>query len=120
MMERIQELRAEGESAVAAAGSAAELEELRIRLLGRKAELPQLLRGVRDLPAEERGAVGKAANEARAALEDGIERRAGELAAGELDGRLAEDRVDVTLPGDPAWPVGRLHLITATRREIED
>ena len=69
MMERIEQLRAEGEAAVAAAAGAAELEDLRIRLLGRKAELPQLLRGVRDLPPEERGPVGKAANEARVALE---------------------------------------------------
>ena len=120
MMERIQELRAEGESAVAAAGSAAELEELRIRLLGRKAELPQLLRGVRDLPAEERGPVGKAANEARAALEALIAERSAQIDADELDARLREDRVDVTLPGDPVQPIGRLHLITQTRRDLED
>src|SRR5437764_1473538 len=119
MMERIQELRAEGESAVAAAGSAAELEELRIRLLGRKAELPQLLRGVRDLPAEERGPVGKAANEARAALEALIAERSAQIDADELDARLREDRVDVTLPGDPVQPIGRLHLITQTRRDPE-
>src|SRR5205085_1789201 len=103
---------AAGESAVAAAGSAAELEELRIRLLGRKAELPQLLRGVRDLPAEERGPVGKAANEARAALEGLIAERSAQIDADELDARLREDRVDVTLPGDPVQPIGRLHLIT--------
>src|SRR2546430_5404029 len=120
MMERIQELRAEGESAVAAAGSAAELEELRIRLLGRKAELPQLLRGVRALPAEERGPVGKAANEARQALEALIESRAAELDATELDARLGQDRVDVTLPGDPLDPIGRVHLVTQMRRELED
>ena len=120
MMERIEQVRADGEAAVAAAASAAELQDLRIRLLGRKAELPQLLRGVRDLPSEERGPVGKAANEARAALEALIEARAAELDASELDARLLEDRVDVTLPGDPLDPIGRLHLITQTRRELED
>jgi phenylalanyl-tRNA synthetase alpha chain len=120
MTERIDQLRAEGEAAVAAAANAAELEDLRIRLLGRKAELPQLLRGVRDLPPEERGPVGKAANEARAALEALIEARAAELDASELDARLREDRVDVTLPGDPLDPIGRLHLVTQTRRELED
>ena len=120
MMERIQQLRAEGEAAVSAAGSAAELEDLRIRLLGRKAELPQLLRGVRDLPPDERGAVGQAANAARTALEGLIEARAAELDATELDARLLEDRVDVTLPGDPLDPIGRLNLITQTRRELED
>jgi phenylalanyl-tRNA synthetase alpha chain len=120
MMERIHQLRDEGEAAIAAAAGAAELEDLRIRLLGRKAELPQLLRGVRDLPPDERGPVGKAANETRAALEGLIEARAAELDASELDARLREDRVDVTLPGDPLDPIGRLHLVTQTRRELED
>src|SRR3989440_9336647 len=115
MMERIEELRAQGEAAVAAAANAAELEDVRIRVLGRKAELPQLLRGVRDLPPEERGPVGKAANEARAALEALIEARAAELDASELDARLREDRVDVTLPGDPLDPIGRLHPVPPTR-----
>jgi phenylalanyl-tRNA synthetase alpha chain len=120
MLDRIAQLRSEGEAAVAAASTTAELEELRVRFLGRKAALPQLLRGVRDLPAQERGEVGKAANQARQALEGAIEARAGELDATEIDTRLREDRVDVTLPGDPVPPVGRLHLLTQTRREIED
>src|SRR3979411_1902894 len=81
MMERIEELRAEGEAAIAAATSAAQLEDLRVRLLGRKAELPQLLRGVRDLSPEERGPVGQAANEARAALEALLEARDAQRAA---------------------------------------
>jgi phenylalanyl-tRNA synthetase alpha chain len=120
MLERIEELRTEAQAAVGGASSSAELEELRVRYLGRKAELPQLLRGVRELPAEERGAVGKAANEARQALERLIEERARELDAAELEAQVGEDRLDVTLPGDPPLPPGRLHLLTATRREIED
>jgi phenylalanyl-tRNA synthetase alpha chain len=120
MIERVAELRTQAESAIAAAASSAELEELRVRFLGRKAELPQMLRRVAELPPPERGAVGKAANQARAALESLIEARGAELEAAELDARLREDRVDVTLPGDPAVAVGRLHLLTATRREIED
>ena len=120
MLERIATLRREAQAAIAAAGSSAELEELRVRHLGRRAELPNLLRGVRELAPEERGPVGQAANQARQALEALIEQRAAELDATELDARLSADRVDVTLPGDPAPPVGRLHLLTATRREIED
>ena len=120
MIERIDELRGEAEGAIAAAGSTAVLEELRVRYLGRKAELPNLLRGVAQLPPEERGTVGRAANQARQALEALIEARAGELEAGELDVRLAADRVDVTLPGEPPQPVGRLHVLTATWRELED
>ena len=120
MIDRIGELREQAQAAIAAAESAAALEEVRIRYLGRKADLPNLLRGVAELAPEQRGPTGKAANQARQALEALIERRAGELVAQELDERLTQDRVDVTLPGDPLPAVGRLHLLTATRREIED
>src|SRR5918999_801436 len=120
MNERISELRAAGEAAIAEAPDTAELEDVRVRFLGRKAELPNLLRGVAQLPPEERGAVGRAANDARNALEAAVEARRAQLERGELDARLAADAVDVTLPGTPAVPVGRLHVITAMRREIED
>ncbi len=120
MLERIAELRAKAEEEIATADTSAALDEVRVRHLGRKAELPNLLRGVAELAPEERGKVGKAANEARQALESLVEARAAELEGAELDARLATDRVDITLPGDPPQPVGRLHLITQTRREIED
>src|SRR5918998_2532857 len=120
MNERIAELRAEAEAAIAAASTSAELEELRVRHLGRKAELPNILRGIATLPPEQRGPTGKAANQARQALEALIAQRAEELAGGELEAQLERDVVDVTLPGAPPQPVGRLHLLTATRREIED
>jgi len=120
MIDRITQLQAEAEGAIAGAGSSAQLEELRVRYLGRKAELPQLLRGVAELPPEERGAVGKAANQARQTLEALIQTRSDELAVAELEHSLLADRVDVTLPGAPAQPIGRLHVLTATRRELED
>jgi phenylalanyl-tRNA synthetase alpha chain len=120
MIEKITALQEQGEAAIAAAGATDELEEARIAYLGRKAELPNLLRGVAQLPPEERGAVGRAANEARRALDSAIEGRREALESGELEARLAADVVDVTLPGSPAVPVGRHHIITATRREIED
>jgi phenylalanyl-tRNA synthetase alpha chain len=120
MVERIADIKQEAEQAIAGAASAQALEEVRVRYLGRKAELPNLLRGVAQLPAEERAQTGKAANEVRGALEEQIERKARELQASELDRRLSEDRVDVTLPADPQPSVGHLHLITKTRREIED
>ncbi|HSD78115.1 MAG TPA: phenylalanine--tRNA ligase subunit alpha [Solirubrobacteraceae bacterium] len=119
-LDRIDALRSEAESAIAAATTTASLEELRVRFLGRKAELPNLLRTVAELPPQERGRVGKAANQARQGLERLITERGAELEAAELQERLAADRVDVTLPGAPARPVGRHHLLTQTRREIED
>jgi phenylalanyl-tRNA synthetase alpha chain len=118
--DRIEQLRREASDAIAAAGSSAALEEVRIRFLGRKAELPNLLRGVAQLAPDQRAATGKAANQARQALEATIEARAGELASAELHDRLAQDRIDVTLPADPLPAIGRLHLMTQTRREIED
>ena len=60
----------------------AALEDVRIQYLGRKAELPNLLRNVASLPPQERAATGKAANEARKALEAAIEQRAEQLADG--------------------------------------
>jgi phenylalanyl-tRNA synthetase alpha chain len=120
MLERIEEIRSEAEAAIAAAPGTAELEELRVRYLGRKAELTAILRGIAELPEEERGSVGGGANKARKALEGQLEARAAELDAAELDRSLVEDRVDVTLPGAPPRPVGHPHLITRTTRQIED
>jgi phenylalanyl-tRNA synthetase alpha chain len=120
MTDRIAHIRADAEAAIAGAGDTEGLENVRIQYLGRKAELPNLLRNVAELPAAERAATGRAANEARKALEAAIDQRAEQLAAAELDKRLERDRVDVTLPSDPVPATGRLHLITQTQREIED
>jgi phenylalanyl-tRNA synthetase alpha chain len=120
MIDRIDALRSEAEAAIGAAGSSQALEAERVRWLGRKAALPNLLRGVAQLEPAERASVGRLANEARQALEALIAARAQELEAAELDARLAADRVDVTLPGEPPQTVGRLHLVTQTWRELEE
>jgi phenylalanyl-tRNA synthetase alpha chain len=120
MIERIEELRAQAQEEIANAATGGAVEELRVRYLGRKAELPRMLRSVATLEPEQRGAVGKAANEARRALERSIEARAAQLDASELDERLRADTLDVTLPGTPPQPVGRLHVLSATMRELED
>ena len=120
MLDRIAEIQAGAEAAIAAAADTAELEQLRVAQLGRKAELTTILRGIADLPGEERGTVGAGANQARVALEELLERRSAELDASELEAQLAGDRIDVTLPGAPARPPGHLHLITRTTRQIED
>ena len=119
-VDRINEIRAEAEAAIAAAGDTAALEDLRIRYLGRKSELTGILRGIGELPAAERGAVGSAANQARQGLEALLEGRTAGLGGEELDVRLATDRIDVTMPGTSPVRPGHLHPITRTRREIED
>ncbi len=120
MIDQIRQIEHDAHAAIGAAQTTGALEEARIRFLGRKAELPNLLRGVAQLPPDQRADVGKAANRARQSLEAAVARRSQELAGSELDARLAEDRVDVTLPADPLQQTGRLHLITQTRRDIED
>jgi phenylalanyl-tRNA synthetase alpha chain len=110
----------QAQAAIDAAKDTAALEEVRIKFLGRKAELPNLLRDVGQLAAEERGIVGKAANDARQQIERAIQAKAAELTTSELDLRLKQDRIDVTLPGDPLSAIGRLHLLTQTRREMEE
>jgi phenylalanyl-tRNA synthetase alpha chain len=119
-LERIEKIEAEARAAIEAAEGTAELEELRVSCLGRKAELTTILRGIAELPQEERGQVGGSANRAQKALEELLSRRAAELDAAELERRLTTDRVDVTLPGTPSRPSGHLHLITRTTRQIED
>jgi phenylalanyl-tRNA synthetase alpha chain len=106
-------LESEATTALAAAGTADEVEELRIRYLGRKAKLPQALRDVRDRET------GMALNALRERLETAIGERRQALETEELDRRLREDVLDVTLPGE-APPRGHLHLITQIRREVED
>ena len=101
MRERIEQLQAEGIAAIAAAAGTAELEQARIAYLGRKAELPNLLRGVAELAPEERGPVGRAANEARKALEAAVEARRAELERAELDARLAGDASTSRCPARP-------------------
>ncbi|HLI32410.1 MAG TPA: phenylalanine--tRNA ligase subunit alpha [Solirubrobacteraceae bacterium] len=120
MIEQIESIRSEALVAIRGAASSSELEALRVRFLGRKARLPLLLREVRMLSDAERGKVGRAANEARAQIEAEIEARAHALRVSELDERLARERDDLTLPGDPPLAVGAAHVISALTRELED
>ena len=91
----------------------------RVQYLGRKSELVVLLRSISELPAEERREVGRAGNLVRTALEEAFEARRIELENDRLVEGLGEDQLDVTLPG---WrsPLGHLHLVVQTQREIED
>jgi phenylalanyl-tRNA synthetase alpha chain len=117
---RLEQLAEEAERAVLEATTPEQVEALRVRYLGRKAELTGLLRSIPGLPPEQRAEVGRKGNEAQRALTALIEERAGALDSHRIEQSLERDRLDVTLPGEPAVPVGHLHLITQTRREIED
>src|SRR5215210_1028636 len=101
----------EAKSAISSAKTLSELDEARVRYLGRKSELKQALREVRDPET------GRILNTLREELERAVAEREAALRGAEMEQRLAEERVDVTLPGD-ALPRGRYHLITQIRREV--
>jgi phenylalanyl-tRNA synthetase alpha chain len=103
----------EASAAVAAASSPTELDEARVHYLGRKSELAQALRGVRDRES------GMLLNGIRDRLETAVAERERLLEDEELDRKLREEVVDVTLPGEQL-PVGHLHPITQVRRIVED
>jgi len=100
-------------AAVAAASSTDAIEAVRVEYLGRKSELKLALREVRDRES------GMTLNAARERIEAAVGAREAELERVELDRRLAEERVDVTLPVG-GYKRGHLHLITQIRREVED
>src|SRR4029450_2269987 len=108
-----QALENEAKSAISSARTAAELDEARVRYLGRKSELKQALREVRDAET------GRVLNTLRESLESALAEKEEALRGADLEQRLAEEKVDVTLPGE-AVPRGHLHLITQIRREVED
>jgi len=114
--QRIEELKAEALSAVAAADSTATLEDLRVRYLGRSAEITEIKRSIGALAPDDRKKVGSAANVASREIEDALSSKTGELAAEEREQRLGAEAVDVTLPGIP-FPKGHLH---PSMRVIDD
>jgi phenylalanyl-tRNA synthetase alpha chain len=100
-------------SAISGAATLDELDAARVRYLGRKSDLKQALREVRDREA------GESLNTLRERLESAVEERRAALEHDRLDRALTTEEVDVTLPGVPTRR-GHLHLITQIRREVED
>ncbi|MDP8986621.1 MAG: phenylalanine--tRNA ligase subunit alpha [Pseudomonadota bacterium] len=103
---------------VNAAAHVAALEEVRVRLLGKKGALTEQLKGLGALPAAERPAAGQKINEAKAAIQSALEARRAHLEAAALEAELAAGTLDVTLPGRGA-DVGSVHPVTRTRLRIE-
>jgi len=117
MLERLDQLEAEGLAELERAGDGAELQAWKTRYLGRSAELGKITESLRELPRDERPAAGRRANEVKRALEGAFAEREAELERATLDQSLAVDRLDVTLPGRPVRR-GRLHPATQMLRQI--
>jgi len=119
MKDRLEALRAEALQELAGVGDPAALGELRVKYLGKKGLLTEILRGMGALSAEERPIIGQVANDVRGAIEAVIEEKSAAFARAETERRLATETIDVTLPGRPA-PGGALHPLTKIVQEIED
>lgn len=119
MLDGLEELRRQGLAAVAATSTEDALRALEVRYLGRNGLLTTLLRGLGDLPAVERPAAGRVANEVKEALSAAIGARRASLRQAALEAELRGEGFDATLPGPPL-PGGRLHPLTRVSRELED
>jgi phenylalanyl-tRNA synthetase alpha chain len=115
----IAELLAQAKSRVAAAATERELEQVKVDFLGRKGSLTELLKQLGSLPAADRPAFGKSVNEAKEALTTALDERERALSAAALSAQLAQQQIDITLPGRGHQP-GGLHPVTRTLQRIED
>jgi phenylalanyl-tRNA synthetase alpha chain len=114
---RVEAIAEEARAAIARATTSAELEQLRVRYLGRQGSLTRLLRSLGSLPAAERPEVGAAANALKRDLEAWLELRLGETREAERRQERARQRLDLTLPGRRP-PRGSLHPLTQVQDEI--
>lgn len=96
-----------------------ELDDLRVRFLGKKGELTALLKSMRDLSAEERPVIGQMVNDVRATIEDALDKQRTLLERTALDAKLRSETLDVTLPGTP-MPIGNKHPLSIVLDEVKD
>lgn len=118
MRDDIDKIVSEAKAEVSAALSLPELDEVRVRYLGKKGRITQILRSLGTRPPEERPELGMLLNEARKTVESLLSCRREEIVAGERAKELKEERVDVTLPGNRP-SIGTRHPIGMVYEELE-
>ena len=119
MKNKIDQIKNSAFDEISKAKSVADLEGLRVKYLGRKSELTNVLRGLKDLSGSERKEIGEMANKLREEIESGIknqELRIKELEFSDIESR---EKIDVTYPGKKIQK-GHLHPLTQVRYEIEE
>ena len=119
MENKLREIRERVLNELSEAKATSRLEQIRVNVLGKKGELTGLLRGMGQLPAEERPKMGQLVNDVRKALEDALEKRGTELKEREKQARLEAEAVDVTLPGAPR-SAGSLHPMNIALNKMID
>ncbi|ANE22099.1 MAG: phenylalanine--tRNA ligase subunit alpha [Eggerthellaceae bacterium] len=112
-------LQAESLAAIEAASDTAALEQVRVSVLGKQGSLTGYLRGMGQVPKEQRAEVGKTLNVVRNAVEGALEAKKADLSRAELEAKMEAGAVDITLPGR-AQQVGTRHLISRITDEIAD
>ncbi len=117
MLERLDRLQQEALDELAQVRDDSGLQAWKVRYLGRSTELGRIMEGLRDLPKDERPAVGRRANEVKGKLEADWEAQQNRLRGESLERALSQEHLDVTLPGRPLAR-GRLHPTTQILREI--
>jgi len=118
MKESLQALQSQALTELKAVKTPAELKELRVKYLGRKGPMTEILRGMGKVPAAERPVIGQVVNEVKKNLDTAITEREAVLEREALAARLANEKVDITLPGRKC-AAGHLHPLTLTLREIK-
>jgi phenylalanyl-tRNA synthetase alpha chain len=119
LQEKLESLKEVTLSKIKASDTVNELNQIRVEVLGKKGPITEVLRGMKDLSAEERPKVGSYANEIRDVITQAIDEAKLSLEAIALEKALAEESIDVTLPGK-RMPQGTRHVLTQIMEEIED
>ncbi len=119
MKEQLEKIELAAKAELEKISDAKELDDLRIKYLGKKGELTAILKQMATLSAEERPIIGQLANKIRADIEEAIQARGKELKSALAEKKLKEERLDVTLPGK-LQTVGKLHPLNAVMNEIEE
>lgn len=119
MLERLQELHDEAAAQIEAAETLNELRDVRVKYLGKKGPMTELMKGMGKLSSEERPKVGQKANEVRESLNSLIDVKESRLEDEALQEQLKAEAIDVTLPGRPV-PRGGRHPLTSVVETIED
>ena len=119
MKEQLEQIRLDTLAALEQAQNTAELEAIRVRVLGKKGELTALLKQMGKLSAEERPVMGQLANSVRAALEEKMDEKSAELREKAMQQKLVDEAVDVTIPGT-AFRAGHRHPMYTVLDEIKE
>ena len=119
MKEQLESIRQQALAALEDAATPAALEELRVKLLGKKGELTAVLKQMGKLSAEERPVMGQMANAVRAAIEEKLEERKATIHAAAMEARLAAEAIDVTIPGKE-FAIGHQHPMNQVLQQIKD